>query len=31
MVGDTMEDAHAATAMQVLFAWVAHGYGKFII
>jgi phosphoglycolate phosphatase len=28
MVGDTMEDAHAATAMQVPFAWVAHGYGK---
>lgn len=28
MVGDTTEDAHAAAAMQVPFAWVAHGYGK---
>jgi phosphoglycolate phosphatase len=28
MVGDTAEDAHSAAAMQVLFAWMAHGYGK---
>lgn len=27
MVGDTTEDAHAAAATQVPFAWVAHGYG----
>ena len=28
MVGDTMEDAHAATLTQVSFIWVAHGYGE---
>jgi len=28
VVGDTTEDAHAAAAMQVPFAWVSHGYGK---
>ncbi len=28
MVGDTEEDARASAAMQVPFAWVAHGYGK---
>jgi phosphoglycolate phosphatase len=28
MVGDTAEDADAAAAMQVSFAWVAHGYGR---
>ena len=28
MVGDTEEDASAAAAMQVPFAWVAHGYGQ---
>lgn len=28
MVGDTIEDVHAAAAMQVPFAWVAHGYGE---
>ncbi len=28
MVGDTEEDAYAAVATQVPFAWVAHGYGK---
>ena len=30
MVGDTTEDAHAAAAMQVSFAWVAHGYGELL-
>jgi phosphoglycolate phosphatase len=28
MVGDTEEDARASAAMQVPFAWMAHGYGK---
>lgn len=28
MVGDTMEDAQAATLTQVSFVWVAHGYGQ---
>jgi phosphoglycolate phosphatase len=28
MVGDTEEDAYAAAATQMPFAWVAHGYGK---
>jgi phosphoglycolate phosphatase-like HAD superfamily hydrolase len=30
MVGDTMEDAQAATLAQVSFAWVAHGYGELL-
>jgi phosphoglycolate phosphatase len=28
MIGDTAEDALAAAAMLVPFAWMAHGYGK---
>jgi phosphoglycolate phosphatase len=28
MVGDTEEDARAAAAMRVPFAWMTHGYGK---